>query len=130
MNAPNNLVINLKRFTQTMYNVKKNSTRISYPKRLTLDPYMMKSSNKDDDNAPMYDQMTSENIEPETVYELYSIVCHSGSLHGGHYTAYVSYMTESGRDWYHISDSHFSQVTENRAMSAEAYILFYRKIEF
>ena len=130
LKAPKNLIINIKRFTQTAYNIKKNSSRVKYPKRLCLDPYMVKHSDIDSENSKHYDQILSDNMEPEDVYDLYAMVCHSGSIHGGHYVCYVSYVTDEGRDWYHISDSHFQQVKETREMNAEAYILFYRKIEF
>ena len=91
---------------------------------------MVKHSDIDSENSKHYDQILSDNMEPEDVYDLYAMVCHSGSIHGGHYVCYVSYVTDEGRDWYYISDSHFQQVKETRAMNAEAYILFYRKIEF
>lgn len=77
-----------------------------------------------------YDEMTASGARPTHAYELYGIVCHSGGMSGGHYVCYISYMTETGRQWYHISDSHFHSVDESKVLNAEAYILFYRKMEF
>ena len=47
---------------------------------------------------------------------------------GGHYVAYVRLRGESGSSWYHISDSSVSEVTVERVLNTQAYILFYQKL--
>lgn len=65
----------------------------------------------------------------------------AGGMHGGHYVAYVRKAThsaadgddrrrrETGAQWYHVSDSHFSKVALKDALGAQAYILFYERID-
>lgn len=72
-------------------------------------------------------------------------------MNGGHYVCYISYITQeignceicnsdsedkpqcpynhSVRNWFYISDSHYQSIDEQAVLKAEAYILFYRKIE-
>ena len=74
---------------------------------------------------------------------------HSGSLHGGHYVAYVksrSYDGTSDRehlkkerslaghrkvssqdDWYCVSDEHVGESDESSALTAQAYTVFYER---
>lgn len=56
---------------------------------------------------------------------------HSGSLRGGHYTAYACHKNEEGHDiWYHISDNHVSETTAQSVLnSSQAFMLFYTKLE-
>lgn len=58
-----------------------------------------------------------------TVYDLYAITNHFGSLNGGHYTAYAKGIDGN---WYDFNDSHVSSAG-NRIKSSAAYLLFYRR---
>ncbi len=56
-------------------------------------------------------------------YSLYAVVVHyGGSLHAGHYVAFVK---SSGKGWYCMDDSHVSQVSEKQVLAQKAYMLFY-----
>ena len=58
-------------------------------------------------------------------YSLYGIVCHTGSILGGHYTAYCKY-----RDiWRYFDDPITSIVSWEEVEMQEAYILFYKREE-
>lgn len=46
----------------------------------------------------------------EFVYELYSILIHSGSAMGGHYYAYIKSFEDS--KWYNFNDSVVSEIPE------------------
>ena len=46
----------------------------------------------------------------EFVYELYSILIHSGSAMGGHYYAYIKSFEDS--IWYNFNDSVVSEIPE------------------
>ena len=71
------------------------------------------------------------------MYSLYAVTVHSGSLGGGHYTAYVklpvpakSTASQTRRpryQWYYASDSSVAPVDESRVLGAQAYMLFYRR---
>lgn len=96
--------------------------------------------------------------EPRVLYSLYGVVEHSGSIHGGHYVAYVKVRPQLDENdyrwqflpknqnkgeqpkgakgepenppgkWYYVSDSFVSEVTEQKVLKAQAYLLFYERI--
>ncbi|KAJ5129913.1 Peptidase C19 ubiquitin carboxyl-terminal hydrolase 2 [Penicillium bovifimosum] len=59
------------------------------------------------------------------VYDLIAIDRHHGSLHGGHYTAYIKDFI-SGK-WLVADDSSIRHVREDRLVDESAYLLFYRR---
>jgi len=84
--------------------------------------------------------------ENKILYGLYAVVVHGGSLHGGHYTAYVrrrrpvyeqmqvpkrdSWKYDEGAatkgEWHYTSDSHVSsQCDFSSVAGSQAYLLFY-----
>ena len=80
--------------------------------------------------------------EGDNVYELFSIMIHSGSAMGGHYYAYIKNFEDS--KWYNFNDSNVKEIEEKEitkvfggetstsswgiTYSANAYLLMYRKI--
>ena len=58
------------------------------------------------------------------IYSLYGIVCHSGSIYGGHYVAYCKY----NETWRCYNDSITTKVIWEHVKNQEAYILFYYKL--
>ena len=78
----------------------------------------------------------------DNVYELFSIMIHSGSAMGGHYYAYIKNFEDS--KWYNFNDSSVREIEEKEitkvfggetstsswgiTYSANAYLLMYRKI--
>ena len=73
----------------------------------------------------------------EFVYELYSIMIHSGGAYGGHYYAYIKSF-EDGK-WYIFNDSTVKEIISEEAISKTfgdgsgssetAYLLMYRRID-
>ena len=61
-----------------------------------------------------------------TVYDLYAVTNHFGSLNGGHYTAYGK---NPDGNWYDFNDSQVSSSGEKGICSSSAYLLFYRRRE-
>lgn len=70
------------------------------------------------------------------VYELFSVMVHSGSALGGHYYAYILDFA-SGR-WFDFNDSYVNEVDlpeletvhgSNASYAATAYLLMYRKVD-
>ena len=59
------------------------------------------------------------------VYDLYGICNHSGSVHGGHYTAYVKNANDK---WYCFNDTTVTEINETLLISSKAYCYCYRKI--
>lgn len=58
------------------------------------------------------------------VYDLYGVCNHSGSVLGGHYTAYIK---NANNKWYHCNDTSVTEVPLIESIiSPKAYVLFYR----
>ncbi|XP_010635672.1 ubiquitin carboxyl-terminal hydrolase 45 isoform X1 [Fukomys damarensis] len=136
--VPAILILHLKRFHQAGMNLRKVNRHVDFPLTLDLAPFCSATCK-------------NVSVEDKVLYDLYGIVEHSGSMRGGHYTAYVKvrlpsrklleHITgkksvpglkeldrESGGQWVHVSDSYVQVVPESRALSAQAYLLFYERI--
>uniref|UniRef100_F7I2C6 Ubiquitin carboxyl-terminal hydrolase n=1 Tax=Callithrix jacchus TaxID=9483 RepID=F7I2C6_CALJA len=132
------LILHLKRFHQAGLSLRKVNRHVDFPLTLDLAPFCSATCK----NASMGDKV---------LYGLYGIVEHSGSMRGGHYTAYVRVRTpsrkltehitkkknvpglkeadsESAGQWVHVSDTYVQAVPESRALSAQAYLLFYERV--
>ncbi|XP_060987544.1 ubiquitin carboxyl-terminal hydrolase 45 isoform X2 [Dama dama] len=136
--VPAILILHLKRFHQAGLGLRKVNRHVDFPLMLDLAPFC---------------SATCKNVSVggKVLYGLYGIVEHSGSMRGGHYTAYVKVRTpsrkllehitgkknvpglkepdsESASQWVHVSDTYVQVVPESRALSAQAYLLFYERI--
>nr|XP_025858650.1 ubiquitin carboxyl-terminal hydrolase 45 [Vulpes vulpes] len=136
--VPAILILHLKRFHQAGLSLRKVNRHVDFPLILDLAPFC---------------SATCKNVSvgDKVLYGLYGIVEHSGSMRGGHYTAYVKVRTpsrkllehitdeknvpglkepdgESAGQWVHVSDTYVQVVPESRALSAQAYLLFYERI--
>lgn len=136
--VPAILILHLKRFHQAGLSLRKVNRHVDFPLMLDLAPFC---------------SATCKNVSVggKVLYGLYGVVEHSGSMKGGHYTAYVKVRTpsrklleyitgkknvpglkepdsESASQWVHVSDTYVQVVPESRALSAQAYLLFYERI--
>lgn len=59
-------------------------------------------------------------------YNLTAVICHHGTVGGGHYTSFAKH--ESNGRWYEYDDQLVTEVSEEVVKNCEAYVLFYRKI--
>ncbi|XP_051054465.1 ubiquitin carboxyl-terminal hydrolase 45 isoform X2 [Phodopus roborovskii] len=136
--VPAILILHLKRFHQAGLSLRKVNRHVDFPLTLDLAPFCAAACK-------------NISVGEKVLYGLYGIVEHSGSMRGGHYTAYVKvrvpsrklseYITgrkpvpglkepdsDSGGHWVHVSDTYVQVVPESRALSAQAYLLFYERI--
>uniref|UniRef100_A0A2K6Q3V9 Ubiquitin carboxyl-terminal hydrolase n=1 Tax=Rhinopithecus roxellana TaxID=61622 RepID=A0A2K6Q3V9_RHIRO len=136
--VPAVLILHLKRFHQAGLSLRKVNRHVDFPLMLDLAPFCSATCK----NASMGDKV---------LYGLYGIVEHSGSMREGHYAAYVKVRTpsrklsehptkkksvpglkeadsESAGQWVHVSDTYVQVVPESRALSAQAYLLFYERV--
>ncbi|XP_028903157.1 ubiquitin carboxyl-terminal hydrolase 45 isoform X2 [Ornithorhynchus anatinus] len=136
--VPAVLILHLKRFHQAGLSLRKVNRHVDFPLVLDLAPFSSVACK----NAPG---------SGKVLYTLYGIVEHSGSMRGGHYTAYVKVrgppkaslehvagiqnvqglkeaMGACGGQWVYVSDTHVQMVPESRALSAQAYLLFYERM--
>ncbi|XP_071051773.1 ubiquitin carboxyl-terminal hydrolase 16/45 [Onthophagus taurus] len=79
-NPPAVLILHLKRFQVYHYRPTKVSKHVAFPMVLDLAPYLSKRSQG---------LSTFETGQTQVLYSLYGVVEHSGTMHGGHYVAYV-----------------------------------------
>lgn len=71
----------------------------------------------------------------EWVYELYSVLIHSGGVGGGHYSAYIKSFEDN--TWYHFNDSKVSEINISQievmhgdgSSCKNAYLVIYKKLE-
>ncbi|ESQ36441.1 hypothetical protein EUTSA_v10006716mg [Eutrema salsugineum] len=116
--APPVLTIHLKRFSQDLRGrLSKLNGHVAFKEFIDLRHYMDSRCNGED----------------PPIYRLAGLVEHSGTMRGGHYVAYVrggqkAKDTDSSSVWYHVSDSHVRQVSLEKVLHSEAYILFYERI--
>lgn len=69
----------------------------------------------------------------QNAYDLYSIILHSGSLGGGHYTTLVKIRKDDDSMWALFDDMNLYMVKEdpdNLLVAKNAYMLFYRRRKF
>ncbi|XP_041649881.1 ubiquitin carboxyl-terminal hydrolase 45 [Cheilinus undulatus] len=129
------LTLHLKRFHQAGMNLRKVNRHVDFPLILDLAPFC---------SASCKNLAAGERV----LYSLYGIVEHSGSMRGGHYTAYVKVRSpqrkseqhhrnlSGARDvgsspqgqWVYISDTTVQTVPESRVLNSQAYLLFYEEL--
>ncbi|QLG71101.1 hypothetical protein HG535_0B01390 [Zygotorulaspora mrakii] len=120
---PRNLVIHLKRFDNML---NKNNVFVEYPFLLDLTSYW--ASDFDGRLPPgVTDELPTRGQIPPFTYKLYAVASHSGSLYGGHYTAYVD--KGINRGWYYFDDTNCRPVrTKTECITSNAYVLFYHRV--
>ncbi|XP_062206099.1 ubiquitin carboxyl-terminal hydrolase 19-like [Phragmites australis] len=104
--APEVLVIHLKRFINSGVDIYKIWNKVECPLELDINPFVSPS----DDTSQKYD--------------LYGVVEHLGQYGKGHY---VCYIRSSEADWYKFNDDKVSRFSEDDVLNGNAYILFYAK---
>ncbi|MEQ2286810.1 Ubiquitin carboxyl-terminal hydrolase 45, partial [Ameca splendens] len=129
------ITLHLKRFHQAGMNLRKVNRHVDFPLILDLAPFC---------SASCRNLATGERV----LYSLYGIVEHSGSMRGGHYTAYVRVRAPQRRteqrhknlsgakdassssqgQWVYVSDTTVQTVPESRVLSSQAYLLFYEEM--
>ncbi|XP_076136314.1 ubiquitin carboxyl-terminal hydrolase 45 [Alosa pseudoharengus] len=128
------VTLHLKRFHQAGMNLRKVNRHVDFPLILDLAPFC---------SASCKNLMPGERV----LYSLYGIVEHSGSMRGGHYTAYVKVRNpvkrsdqrrnhSGGREasassqgqWVYVSDTNVQTVPESRVLNSQAYLLFYEEL--
>uniref|UniRef100_A0A665UP51 Ubiquitin carboxyl-terminal hydrolase n=1 Tax=Echeneis naucrates TaxID=173247 RepID=A0A665UP51_ECHNA len=129
------ITLHLKRFHQAGMNLQKVNRHVDFPLILDLAPFC---------SASCKNLAAGERV----LYSLYGIVEHSGSMRGGHYTAYVKVRApqrkveqhhrnlsgareasvSSQGQWVYVSDTTVQTVPESRVLNSQAYLLFYEEL--
>lgn len=107
---PTVMIIQLKRFDVQM---RKINQFVQAPRVLNISKYV---------SHPSVVNVVQHNPAALQLYDLKAIVCHTGQLQGGHYTAKV--LCDPG-NWYEFNDEHAAPIPEASIQSPQNYILFY-----
>jgi ubiquitin carboxyl-terminal hydrolase 4/11/15 len=103
---PNILVIQIKRFSSNRY--QKLSMNVTFPVDiLDISQYVINDQEK------------------KSVYSLYAVSNHFGSMGGGHYTAFCK--NDGLKEWFIFDDSNVRPL-KGSPVNPAAYVLFYQKI--
>ncbi|XP_030558298.1 ubiquitin carboxyl-terminal hydrolase 20 [Drosophila novamexicana] len=109
LNLPEVLCIHLKRFRHDLSYSSKISSHVYFPlEGFDMRPYLHKDCTS---------------LVP--TYNLCSVICHHGTVGGGHYTCYARNAL-NGR-WYEFDDQLVMEVTPDVVQNCQAYVLFYQK---
>jgi ubiquitin carboxyl-terminal hydrolase 4/11/15 len=128
---PNILIVHLKRFAfKNSYRREKLETFVHYPlEGLDLEKYCTSDSNQ-----PMSGDQAEFVINDETDagYDLFGVVNHYGRMGYGHYTAFARRWSKESidDDWISFDDSSVRRIPKEQVVSANAYMLFYRRRVF
>jgi ubiquitin carboxyl-terminal hydrolase 22/27/51 len=68
---------------------------------------------------------SSSSSSASSLYDLFCVIVHKGSLDTGHYICYV----RRGFDWFRLDDRHVVRVEHEEVKLASAYLLFYVKTD-
>ncbi|KAL0234564.1 hypothetical protein PCE1_001600 [Barthelona sp. PCE] len=100
------LMIHIKRFSFNR-SMSKIGAHIPYPMELNMQ------------------QFFDSKVVNNPLYALKAVVVHQGGSHFGHFVAYIK------RDdvWFFTSDRVIKEVTEERVLSQQAYVLFYEQVQ-
>nr|CCA24718.1 ubiquitinspecific protease putative [Albugo laibachii Nc14] len=115
--APQILILHFKRLNRT----RKINEHISFGEIMDFGLYTQTEE---------HGNCTAQNSNQKVMYELISVIVHSGNRGSGHYTCFVSRDNDqsSGRHWFYTSDTNIRQVSIEEVLRCQAYILFYRRI--
>uniref|UniRef100_A0A3B3V6S6 ubiquitinyl hydrolase 1 n=1 Tax=Poecilia latipinna TaxID=48699 RepID=A0A3B3V6S6_9TELE len=135
LTPPAHLILYLCVCVKAGMNLRKVNRHVDFPLILDLAPFC---------SASCKNLAAGERV----LYSLYGIVEHSGSMRGGHYTAYVKVRAPQRRteqrhknlsgakeaggssqgQWVYVSDTTVQTVPESRVLSSQAYLLFYEEM--
>lgn len=103
------LCVHLKRFRHDLSYSSKISSPVHFPLiGLDMRPYLHKECKSE-----------------VSTYNLTAVICHHGTVIGGHYTSFAKH--ELTGKWYEFDDQLVSEVSAEIVQNCEAYVLFYRK---
>jgi len=110
---PEVLILTIKRFGQRGGKI---TAFVDFPlERLDMAPYLAKFGG---------------DLEKEdTVFDLFAVTNHHGTLGFGHYTAFAARASApSGpTEWYEFDDSRVSRVSKEDVQTSAAYVLYYKR---
>ena len=77
-------------------------------------------------NAKQLIPVGNSKSQKSVLYDLYAVSNHSGTLNGGHYTAYCRHPNKT-QNWNLCNDRSVSGANSDNIMTGEAYLLFFER---
>jgi ubiquitin C-terminal hydrolase len=113
-------------YSSTQRRMIKIQASVAYPLRLDVAAYVESNSS----TSTISPLSSNADMNKSNVYWLRAVVVHNGGSDVGHYTSYVRIdedgtSAESRRKWVFVSDSSVRSCTEEQALAAQAFMLFY-----
>lgn len=103
------LCVHLKRFRHDLSYSSKISSPVQFPLvGLDMRPYLHKECKSE-----------------VSTYDLTAVICHHGTVVGGHYTSFAKH--DLTGKWFEFDDQLVNEVSTEVVQNCEAYVLFYRK---
>ena len=131
--VPSILTLHLMRFRSTGRRVHKLDEHVPFPTLLHIDPFTCAPGKPATHYSQLDDGGGGNGRDGgdgdgrdggATPMRLYGVVEHQGSFSGGHYIAYV----RLAQQWYRMSDSVVTAVTEEEVLHKQAFMLFYERM--
>lgn len=121
---PKILVLHIKRFRyMSSGNFTKNHQMIRYGPRLDMTSFYTQYSENNENIDIQYSQKKMNRVKVPLGFKLKAVVNHVGSIHGGHYFAYI----EENGIWSNFNDDEVSELVSGDPVTANAYLLFYER---
>ena len=120
--APQCLVVHLKRTQWLPGAVHKLQTFVSFNETLDLKPYLYSHVMR----HALAPQPAEGRGSANLLYSLQAVIVHVGGANSGHY---ITYRKIRHSRWVYTSDTSVYYVSSHTVMSSEAYMLFYEMIK-
>ena len=125
---PEVLMLHVKRFAHNSYFGSKVNRHVNFP----INGLDMRAFLSEDKRARMTKAAeaaaagtaSAATADDSSLYDLYAVIRHLGSVAGGHYISYAkNHITGK---WYEFDDRIVTEISEKKLAEVEAYVLFYR----
>ena len=125
---PEVLMLHVKRFAHNSYFGSKVNRHVNFP----INGLDMRAFLSEDKRTRMTKAAeaaaagtaSAATADDSSLYDLYAVIRHLGSVAGGHYISYAkNHITGK---WYEFDDRIVTEISEKKLAEVEAYVLFYR----
>ena len=125
---PEVLMLHVKRFAHNSYFGSKVNRHVNFPiNGLDMRPFLSEDKRvrmAKAAEAAAAGVASAATADDSSLYDLYAVVRHLGSVAGGHYISYAkNHITGK---WYEFDDRIVTEISEKKLAEVEAYVLFYR----
>ena len=125
---PEVLMLHVKRFAHNSYFGSKVTRHVNFPiNGLDMRPFLSEDKRArmaKAAEAAAAGTASAASADESSLYDLYAVVRHLGSVAGGHYISYAkNHLTGK---WYEFDDRVVTEISEKKLAEVEAYVLFYR----